>query len=151
MVIRVYGHYRNDYVQAILDANPHIQDPNDIRLGEVIALPALDFRMKATTLDCHWIALDQRPDLAGALKRSAELSRQLHTPTRVMALWSPEKDLHFDLLIKGYFANGRSARDIKALLPEAFSQTARIIDRWDDDTRLYSDPYAGGVRKSQPE
>ena len=75
------------------------------------------------------------------------MTRELRIPVRTVALWSPDKGLYFDLLLQGYFENGRSAQNQVDILPIGFSNAARVISGWDRRTHIFSDPYAGGVRK----
>lgn len=147
IVIQVYGSYHNNCIQAVLDANPHIQAPDNIQLGESILLPAVDFKVKAASVDCHWVVLDRCGHLIEALRLSDTFSRILHTSTRPMALWSPGQGLYFELLLKGYFRDRESARRYADTLPPEISQAVRIINGWNDDIRIYSDPYAGGIRQ----
>lgn len=151
IVIQVYGNYRNDYVQAVLDVNPHIDDPDNIQLGESILLPAFDHKFKATSVDCHWVVFDRCQNLNEAIRISDTLTGTLKTATRPVALWSPEEGLYFEVLLQGYFENLKSAEIQTDLLPPEISQTARIISGWGDGTHIFSDPYAGGIRRMNHE
>jgi phage tail protein X len=147
IVIKVYGNYRNEYIQAVLDANPHIDDPNSIQLGESIVLPVFDFTFKNTSVDCHWLVFDRCKNLNQAVRVSDTLLSTLKTATRPVALWSPDEGLYFEVLLQGYFENRKSAQIHADRLPPEISQTVRIISGWGNETHIFSDPYAGGIHR----
>lgn len=147
IVIKVYGNYRTAYVQAVLNANPHIDDPNNIQLGESIILPVFDFKFKTTSVDCHWMVFDRCKNLNQAIRVSGALLRTLKTATRPVGLWSPDEGLYFEVLLHGYFENRESAKIHADMLPPEISEKVRIISGWGDGTHIFSDPYAGGIRR----
>jgi phage tail protein X len=151
IVINVYGAYRNDYVQAVLNANPHIEDPENIQPGESILMPAIVFNFRSTPMNFHWMVFDRCDHLDQAIRISEDMGRKLEAATRPVALWSPEEGLYFEVLLNGYFRNRESALTYVDGLPPEISQTVRIIPGWDAGTCIYSAPYAGGIRKTSDE
>lgn len=147
MIITVYGTFRNEYLQSVLNANPHIQDPDNIQLGDAIQLPAMEFELKPTTTACHWVIMGTSDDLEQAIYLSASLSDRNGIPTRPLAVWSPINGLGFEIVLQGYFTSRQAAERYIERLPTSLREKVTAISGWSEGTRLYSDPYAGGIRK----
>jgi phage tail protein X len=148
MVHRVYGSFSKRLLSTVIAANPHITDPDDIDVGNIIQFPAIDFLMDRQSPPIYIIAFDVRPSLSAAMQRRQLLFEQIQLPLRVIPSWSSADGLRFHLVLTGYFDSHEAANKYLGLLPTKTSDQMTIISNWSDKTVLFSDPYGGGLRQS---
>lgn len=148
LVHTVYGTYRSRHLRAMIDANPHIKNPNHIDIGNVIFFPSLPNGSKIKKHPCFWVILDERRSLPSAMQRRVELKSALPVPFHMIPHWNPESGLHFYLSVKGYFQNEEEARSYIKALPEDISENSRVVSNWPVQTLFFTNPFEGGVIKS---
>lgn len=148
MVHNVYGGFRKSFLSTVIAANPHITDPDDIDVGNIIQFPALDFLLDRQSPPIHIIAFDEQPSLIAAMQRRQVLFEEIQLPMRVVSSWSPADGLRFHLVLTGYFGSHEAANRYLSLLPTQAADQATIISNWSGKTLLFSDPYTGGLRQS---
>lgn len=148
MVHQVYGGFSKSYLSTVIAANPHIADPDDIDVGNIIQFPAVDFLLDRQSPPIYIIAFDEQPSLTAAMQRRQELFEEIQLPVRVVPSWSPADGLRFHLVLTGYFGSDEAANRYLSLLPPQTSDRATIISNWSDKRLLFSDPYGGGLRLS---
>jgi general secretion pathway protein A len=148
MVHQVYGSFSNRFLSAVIAANPHIADPDDIDVGNIIQFPAVDFAMDPQSPPIYIIAFDEQLSLPAAMQRKQDLFEQIQLPVRVVPSWSPADGLRFHLVLTGYFDSNEASSRYLSLLPIKTSDQATIITNWSDETLLFSNPYGGGLRLS---
>ncbi len=146
LVYLVYGTRRNSYLREVISMNPHIQDPNNIDIGYIINFPPLPFKMKTNDHEKHWIILDESQGLPGATQRLYEIHKETQVLARLIPNWSLQSGLRFQIAVKGYFTKEEQADSYLKALPVKMAGGAQVVSGWPEDTILYSDPYAGGVR-----
>jgi general secretion pathway protein A len=148
MVQQVYGDFRKRLLSTVIAANPHISNPDDIDVGNIIQFPAVDFLMDQQLPPIYIIAFEERPSLSAAMQRRQLLFEQIQLPLRVVPSWSPADGLRFHLVLTGYFNSHEAANRYLSLLPAKTVDQTTIISNWSDKTVLFSDPYGGGLRLS---
>jgi general secretion pathway protein A len=148
MVHQVYGSFSKSFLSTVIAANPHITDPDDIDVGNIIQFPTVDFLMDHQSPPVYIIAFDELPSLTAAMLRKQDLFEQIQLPVRVVPSWSSADGLRFHLVLTGYFDGNEAASRYLSLLPAKTSEQATIISNWSDKTLLFSDPYGGGLRLS---
>ncbi len=140
----VYGTRRNSQLRAVISANPHIQNPNSIAIGDVVRFPSIAFKPLARTAPAYWIELYDAPSLPSAMHRLSVISETMVIPLQLIPIWSPESGLRFPLIIKGYFDNEARASSYMRALPESLLKEARVVSGWPDQSRYFADPFEGG-------
>ncbi len=140
---KVYGTYRNSYLRALVAANSHIANPNDINIGNVISFPALQTKPKSGICPCWWIILDEKPSLQATMGRFLELTPLLKVPLQLLLFWSPKSGTHYQIAIKGCFANQDEAADVSRMLPSQIAADSNIVSSWPPETIFYSNPAPG--------
>lgn len=148
LVYTVYGTYRSRHLRAVIDANPHIKNPNHIDIGNVILFPSLPNWSKIKKHPCFWIILDEHRSLPSAMQRRVELKRVLPVPIQMIPHWNPESGLHFYLSVKGYFQKEEEALSYIKALPEDILEHSRVVSNWPVQTLFFTNPFEGGVIKS---
>jgi general secretion pathway protein A len=147
MIHRVYGAFRKSYLATVIAANPHIADPDEIHVGTIIKIPAVDFIMDRQSPPIFIIAFEEQTSLTAAIQRRQALFETIQLPVRVIPSWSPANGLSFHLVLTGYFNSHETASSYLSLLPTQTSGQATIISGWSHETLLFSDPYGGGLRQ----
>ncbi|MGD9365988.1 MAG: AAA family ATPase [Desulfobacteraceae bacterium] len=148
LVYTVYGTYRSKHLRAVIDANPHIVNPNHIDIGNVILFPSLPNRSKIKKRPCFWIIVDEHGSLPSVMQRYVLLKRALPVPFQIIPHWNPESGLHFSLSVKGYFQKEEEARSYIKALPEDILEHSRVVSNWPVQTLFFTNPFEGGVIKS---
>jgi len=143
MVVNIYGIASNRNMRAVIEANPHIRDPNAIDLGDVIAFPAVRHRLDPSKGTCYWIVADEHADLEAALQRlwlyGRDVSR-LHQ-MRLIAYWHPDRGLRFWLAARTYFQTEQAAAAYLGSLPSELAVGSRIESQLPEGATLFSYPY----------
>jgi hypothetical protein len=148
MINQVYGVFRKSFLSMVIAANPHITDPNDIEVGNIVQFPTVNFELNRQSPPIFIIAFDEQLSLSAAMQRLRVLFEEIQLPVRVLPTWSPGDGLRFHLVLKGYFNSHDAASRYLSLLPAQTSDQASIVFEWSDKTLLFSDPYGGGLRLS---
>jgi general secretion pathway protein A len=148
MIHRVYGAFRNSFLSTVIAANPHIMDPDNIEVGNIIQFPTVDFLLERHSPPIFIVAFDEQRSLTAAMERQQALYEEIQLPVRVIPSWSPAQGLRFHLVLTGYFNSNEAVNRYLSLLPTQTSDQATIISNWSHQTMLFSDPYGGGLRLS---
>ncbi|MFO7715683.1 AAA family ATPase [Desulfosarcina sp.] len=144
MIKVVYGDFRSRYLEALLDANPHIGHADAIRVGDTIAFPAIPARMVKRSYPLWWLKVGDSESLEAAYRRAIKTSENNDGPTmRIISQWSHLSGIKYGIYVFGYFFNPSAAEAMRAELPAGLSGSAEIISGWPADTILYCDPLVG--------
>ena len=144
LIATVYGTYRNRYLKTLLEANPHILNPNSIEPGDEIHFPTMAFHTRIPSINANWIVFDTLTSLPESRERLDELHARTGIALRLISGWSAENGLRFQIAAKGYFASPESAGRYLSALPQQPAPEGSVISGWGDGTLLYADPFAGG-------
>ena len=69
MIKIIYGDFRDSTLKAVLDANPHIDHADAIRVGDTIAFPAFPAAFVQRSYPLWWLKVDQTESLDAAFRR----------------------------------------------------------------------------------
>jgi general secretion pathway protein A len=139
MVRSVYGAYRHRLLRTVIDANPGIQDPNTIEIGDTLVFPAVRFAPETGSETAWaWIILQQPRSLAHARASQSELESRWNLPSRIIAYWTSSGGLHFQLALNETFTDRNQAQTQMARLPAEAAAQARILDSLPAAAQLYS-------------
>jgi general secretion pathway protein A len=144
----VYGSRRDSRLKAVIQANPHIRNPNNISIGDIVKFPLIAVEPVVKDHPCYWVILDDFPSLPSTMQRLLEVSNTMVVPLQVIPHWHPESGLGFFLIIKGYFDDETEAISYTQALPDSIMRNGWVISTWPEPTRFYADPYEGGILNS---
>ena len=150
LVQTVYGAGRNSLLRAVIEANPHIPNPNTIDIGHVVFFPAIATGASTPNAPCWWIILDQTRILQKAMQNFAKLSRLSPAPLQIVPNWSPDTGLRFQIASKGYYASQDDALNVVRMLPGQMADRCAIISSWPRDTVFFASPTLGGLLGNAP-
>jgi hypothetical protein len=143
MINVIYGNFHHRYLNAVLEANPHISDADAIRVGDTIAFPAVARPFKQRPYPLWWIKTGKADSLETAF-RSVKASEKNKAPlTRMISTWTPQTGLEYGIFVSGYFFNSSAAKAMVAKLPARLSTSAEIISGWPTQTLFFTDPFSG--------
>jgi len=148
LVHTVYGGHGHRPLKAVIDTNPHIQNPDKIDIGNVILFPAMIRDLRTGELPCHWIVLAEYGSLASAMRDYNNLADMVPVPLQMIPHWQSASGLRFFLSLKGYFLDEQQALSYLKAFPEEVKGKSKVFSHWAKGTLFYADPYAGGVLKS---
>ncbi len=144
MVKVIYGDFQSRYLKAVLDANPHIDHADAIRVGDTIAFPAIPAVFVQPSYPLWWLKVEEFDSLDTAYRRSIKASGKKGAPLmRMISEWDHRTGLKYGIYVSGHFFNPSAAENMIAKLPAELSGTAEIISGWPVQTILFSDPLLG--------
>ncbi|MFH2066204.1 MAG: AAA family ATPase [Pseudomonadota bacterium] len=137
----VYGRFDPAILKSMLDANPHIANPDNIDSGKVINLPAVPAAVRNTGMPCWWVKLGEtdNPEEAMEMIRSHP---DESLPVRMIPYYSKASGLKFEIVAKEYFFDQDSAeKRVREIRTEVFPH-AGIRSGWEGETCiLFANPY----------
>jgi len=135
MVKTIYGDTDYSLIKAVLQANPEIEDLNQVVSGTKLRFPAIPsgtrppdgtFRMRISvekTLEAAYEAVK---------KQTGHLP-----PVRLLPYWNRKEGLVFAVILKESFTDKASAMEALQRLSPSFAGKVQILDRWDRSTVFY--------------
>ena len=140
LIHKIYGQYSNRHFRAIIIANPQIEDPDRILVGQRIQLPALAVAAKPSGREAWWVKVRETDSLQEAfdLIRSHPDSAP---PLRLIPFWQPETGTRFAVVLRQIFSNRQSAELQRRLRPAELSGASGIVSTWGENAVFFSDPY----------
>ena len=142
LIENVYGQFNSKYFRAVIIANPQIEDPDVVDVGQTIELPAIPVTVSPAAYGGWWIRVAQEKDVESALRQRKKLNRRNAT-VRMVPYWRAGEGLQFDLFVERLFTNRQDADRFVARLPQEMAGTAEVISFWTEDTVYFSDPFFG--------
>lgn len=128
----IYGSNGLDRFQAIIEANPHIDDINQVQTGETIIFPAIPAE-KSRPQDGRVVRIANKENLEEAYSFYKKYPAHL----RMMPFWNPRDGMVFALVLKRVYPGEKEARSAMKNLPPALAANAEIMDKPGDDTVFY--------------
>lgn len=140
----IYGSARPDIIRAVLQANPGIQSPHRIKVGERIEFPALfpsSDPPAATRVEVERFA-----DLQPAVEAFRRLRRERpDLPFRLLPSWHPAEGAGFHLLVDRAFADAGVARDWLYQLQAESPVPGTVYTAWPEGIVIFGEvAMAGG-------
>ena len=142
VIQQVYGDFNTRYFKTFIAANPGIEDPDRVEIGQIINLPAIPARIKTAAENAWWIKVDEKHSLEAAF--NVLRTHQADAPAlRLISYWNLDTGSRFALVIKKYFPDETAARNQLDDLSLEMFPTVEIISLWDEDTVFFADPFFG--------
>ena len=136
----VYGNYNSRYFRSLILANPLIDDPDRVEVGQTISLPAIPAKVRPQPSPTWWVQVDEKDSLEAAINFLRSYPDQA-PPVRMIPYWSSEAGTRFVLVLKSIFANKTAADMQLRQLPPNLTLDGKIVSLWDEDTVFFADPF----------
>jgi general secretion pathway protein A len=140
LITRVRGVYTIDYLESLLEINPHIIEPNKINVGDEIVFPALAVNVSRLIRESWRLEMDTVSSLDRAIEIATSLPEQM-PPARVLPFWDSVHGLRFSILLQELFPNEISARTRLTHLPQELTKGVSITCNWTEETVFFANPF----------
>ena len=144
IIRQVYGGFNSSYLKAFIIANPEIENPDRVTVGQIISLPAVPTEATFGEREVWWLKVDERDTLEAAFKILRNLPNG-SPPVRLIPHWNPAAGTRFAVVLGKLFKDEKSARARQEQLPMELSSGSTILSRWDKETVFFANPYFGRV------
>jgi len=144
IIRQVYGGFNSSYLESFIIANPEIENPDRVTVGQIISLPAIPTEVALGEREVWWLKVDERDTLEAAFKILRNLPDG-SPPVRLIPYWNPAAGSRFAVVVGKLFKDEKSARARQGQLPTELSSGSTILSRWDKETVFFANPYFGRV------
>jgi len=129
---RIYGTNARMQVTSFLKANPRVTNPDEVKAGETIIIPARSDIHDPTTSARWWIQIATLKDLAGAYELvTAAPSAQSFV---MLSYWNQREGLTFAILLNKGFKDEAAAKKALKALPPPYHLLGRVVSGWGNDS-----------------
>jgi len=136
----VYGNYNSKYFRSLILANPLIDDPDRVEVGQTITLPAIPAKVRPVAHPAWWVQVDEKDSLEAAFDFLRSYPDQA-PPIRMIPYWTSEAGTRFVLVLKGIFSTKTAAdTHLRQLSPQVTSE-GKIISLWSEGVVFFADPF----------
>jgi len=142
MIQNIYGIFKTSYLNAVLEMNPHIVDPDTIDIGEVIVFPALPLNIRPHAKPHWWVEVGRRDKIENAFNILRQ-NRELSSSSRLIPFWNPQTGLQFSIVLNRYYYDEESALNMRNSLALDLFTESNLISSWGKETLFYANPYLG--------
>ncbi len=136
----VYGDFNSKYFKSLIIANPDIEDPDRVNVGQIISLPAIPARVTPVDKPVWWVRVDDRISLEAAFDRLRAL-RDGSPGVRMIPHWNPSDGTRFAVLLDELFYDEVAARRRLQQLPGELVDNCTLLTQWDRRTVYFANPY----------
>ena len=142
LIQSVYGDYNSKYFKSLILANPSIDDPDRVTIGQTVVLPAIPAAVKPPASAAWWVLLASKDSLDEAYRYLRALPKG-GPSIRLLPYWQPDEGLQFALVLDQYFMN-KSRADLKLQqLPRRYAVGGEVLSIWSDEAVFFADPFFG--------
>jgi hypothetical protein len=144
VIQRVYGRYNSKYFRLLILANPDIDDPDQVEIGQPIYLPAIPATVQPKKEKVWWILIEEMDTLEAAYNYLRAYPDHA-PPARLIPYWTSQSGIRFAVVLKEYFYDEASAEQHLRDMPTGLSPQGQVSSLWDENKVYFADPFA--VRK----
>ena len=141
VIQRVYGRYNSKYFRSLILANPDIDDPDQVEIGQIIYLPAITATVRPQQEKIWWILIEEKETLEAAYDYLRAYPGYA-PPARLIPYWTNQSGILFAVVLKEYFYDQASAERRLKDMPAGLSSQGQVLSLWDENTVYFADPYA---------
>jgi general secretion pathway protein A len=127
MVGRVYGILPEDMVWKVAEANPHIKNVNQIRLGQLIAFPVINPTAEGKDWDGFAVRVAETTSLGDAY-RFILSSPAVRPPMRIITIMAEDGTMNYNIILSRRYGDEDSARAAMKTLPPELARGAELFD-----------------------
>jgi general secretion pathway protein A len=142
VIQKVYGNYNSRYFRSLILANPVIDDPDRVDVGQIIYLPAIPASVRPLHPETWWVLITEKDNLQAAFEYLRNYP-ELEPPLRMIPYWNRQTGNRFAIILRDYFSDEQSARQQLSRLPAELSSQSRVLSSWEKDTVFFANPFSG--------
>jgi len=146
LIQSIYGDYNSKHFKSLILANPDIDDPDKVKVGQAIILPAIPVNVNPLNSTVWWISLGQKASLNAAYRYLRALPKSAPS-IRLVPYWKPQEGMTFAIVLNRYFVKKSKAQKRLQQLPLEYSTRSKILSIWSDDSVYFTDPFFGHRQK----
>ena len=140
IIIGIYGGFNSKYFKSFIIANPDIEDPDLVAVGQIISLPAIPARVSPLNTPVWWAKIDDRDSLEAAFNLLRNHPDRF-PGMRLIPYWNPSDGTRFAVVLDKLFKDEITARNHLQQLPAELVSNSMILSRWGKETVYFSNPY----------
>ena len=142
VIQQVYGNYNSRYFRSLILANPVIDDPDRVDVGQTIYLPAIPVPVATINQKAWWILIAEEDNLQAAFDYLRNYPENA-PPLRMIPYWNSQAGNRFAIILKAHFSDEDSARQQLSRMPAGLTSLGRVLSRWEKDTVFFANPFNG--------
>lgn len=126
-------------IRSVKSVNPLIKNPNVIKAGRLISIPAVPVTVKPAGSDAWWVRIVEKNRLDEAI----DILRQYPEdapPIRLIPYWN-RKELKFAVMLRNPFSSEADADRELQRVPPDFVANATRLSAWPEELVFFADPY----------
>jgi general secretion pathway protein A len=131
-----YGDFDTEKLTKVARANPHIENLNRIRAGEVIELPAIPTKSNPLASGKCWVRVAR----SEKIDEIYELYKN-YQPTlpslKFLPYWNSREGLAFAIVLKDGFSRMDDALGAARRLPQPLAESAEVFAKVSDDDTIF--------------
>jgi general secretion pathway protein A len=140
IIIGIYGGFNAKHFKTFIIANPDIEDPDRVDIGQVISLPAIPVRVNSLNNPVWWVKIDDRDSLEAAFNLLRDHPDSF-PGMRLIPYWNPSDGTRFAVVLDKLFKDEITARHHLQQLSAELASNSMILSRWEKETVYFSNPY----------
>jgi general secretion pathway protein A len=140
IIMGIYGGFSLKYFRSFIIANPDIEDPDRVDVGQIISLPAIPARVSPLKTPVWWVKIDDRASLEAAFNLLRNHSN-IYPGVRLIPYWNPSDGTRFAVMLDKLFKDEITARNYLHQLPAELASNSMILSRWEKETVYFANPY----------
>ncbi len=142
VIQKVYGRYTSKYFRSLILANPDIDDPDRVEIGQNIHLPAVPTTVTPKKERVWWILIAQDDTLEAAYDYLRTYPEHA-PPASLIPYWTSQSGTRFAIVLKEYFYDEEAAHQRLKDMPPDLSSQATVSALWDENTVYFANPFSG--------
>jgi general secretion pathway protein A len=142
VIQQVYGNYNSRYFRSLILANPVIDDPDRVDVGQTIYLPAIPVSVGPINQKAWWVLIAEKDNLQTAFDYLRNYPED-KPAVRMIPYWNNQAGNRFAIILKAHFSDEDSARQQLKRLPVELTSQGRILSRWENGTVFFANPFSG--------
>ena len=142
LIMDVYGDFNARILNSLIMANPDIENPDLVRVGQRILMPTVPAVVWPLSTQAWWISVKEPTNLEEAFQYLRKLPKK-EPQIRLVSYWLPQDGMKFRLVLSQCFINRANADLQLAQLPAEYAATGKIVSIWSEDAVYFTDPFFG--------
>jgi hypothetical protein len=148
LIQRVYGRYTSKYFRLLILANPDIDDPDRVEIGQTIHLPAIPTMVPLQQEKIWWIFITESDTLEAAYDYLRSYPEDA-APVRLIPYWTRQSGTRFAIVLKEHFYDEEAAHQHLREMPPGLSSKGKVSAPWDENTVYFANPFSGRSKISK--
>lgn len=152
LVQKIYGKANPKYLDLVTSANPYIDNPDNMAIGDIIYFPAVPVLVKSPPARHWWVEIGKKESLEEAFRLLRSYKKNIHpirsTPFRLIPYWSSRIGLKISVVLTGYYTDKNSAYSRLDELNKEIAPEGKVVSLWDEKMVYFADPFLIGKRKT---